>query len=100
MRPDWKAPRATHEAPTSTHLTKGPGHNTPCPYVWASAAYPPAPGRRLWHYAVDCLGGHVHLHRGAAPAPAGHLRTAPCGHTYRILAAATERIPESRAATE
>lgn len=51
------------------------------------AAYGPTFGRALWVYPVDCPRGHgVHMHRGGPPKPEGHLRSAPCGETYVILA--------------
>lgn len=54
--------------------------------VVQAAAYSPCPGRRLWIYAARCPSGHgTHLHRGGPPRPDGHLRTAPCGVTYRIV---------------
>lgn len=55
--------------------------------VRAVAAYGPCRGRTLWTYPVRCDRCRgVHLHRGGPPRTDGHLRTAPCGQTYVIVA--------------
>jgi hypothetical protein len=52
-----------------------------------AAAFGPCRGRTMWSYAVRCSRcGGTHLHRGGPPREDGHLRTAPCGLTYRVLA--------------
>lgn len=52
-----------------------------------AAAYGPCAGRSLWAYLVRCSRcGGAHLHRGGPPRPDGHLRTAPCGQTYVLVA--------------
>jgi hypothetical protein len=71
--------------------TKHREHTQP-PYLWASASYAPAPGRALWHYAVECPRGHVHLHRGGPPRAGGHSRVAPCGARCQILARAVDPV--------
>jgi hypothetical protein len=85
---------ARHDAPqeSNNQLTTSPGQSSdqdrhPVAVTKLGEAYPPCRGRSLWAFVVhysNCNG--VHLHRGGPPRRDGHLRDAPCGTSYRIIA--------------